>query len=45
VCSSDLRRALGIRHERAAELVVRLERDGVIGPAGARGRRAVLIAS
>jgi len=45
-CSATaLRRGLGIRQERAAELMVRLERDGIVAPAaGARGRRAVLVA-
>jgi len=43
-CSATaLRRGLGIRQERAAELMVRLERDGIIAPVGSRGRRAVLV--
>ena len=44
-CSiSHIQRQLGIGYNKAADLVERLERDGLVGPADANGRRQVLAA-
>jgi S-DNA-T family DNA segregation ATPase FtsK/SpoIIIE len=42
--TSYLQRRLGIGYNRAADLVERMEREGLIGPANNVGKREILLA-
>jgi len=42
--TSYIQRRLSVGYNRAADLIERMERDGIVGPAGATGKRDILIA-
>ncbi|MND07969.1 DNA translocase FtsK [compost metagenome] len=44
VSTSYLQRRLSIGYNRAADIVERMEREGLIGPANNVGRREILVA-
>jgi len=41
--TSYIQRRLGIGYNRAADLIERMERDGIIGAANATGKRDILL--